>query len=76
MYTDLLEDMEKLRAQNASLENNIQAAHQTLRATQEEVNICKEALSTDRNASEIRYRDLYDEKEAIISQLNDDVADI
>jgi len=72
MYTDIQKEIDKLRAQNSSLEISIQSALQTIREKEEVL----DRYEQDRNMSEIRYRDLQNEKEAIISRLNQDILDI
>ena len=76
MYEDMQEEVEKLRIHNASLEGSIQAALQTLQDKEEELDRHEQNLAQVRSMSETRYRQMVNEKEIVITQLNQEVIDM
>ena len=76
LYGDICEEIEQLRVRNKSLERNLQSAQQTIITHQEVMERSRMDWAHELNATEIKLRQMTDEKDAVISQLNQDVADI
>ena len=76
LYSEMCEEIDQLRVRNASLDSNLQSAQQTITTHQEVMERSRMDWAHELNATEIKLRQMTEEKDAVISQLNQDVADI